>query len=300
MNQNTIIEREKKYIDEISTRYNYDENIKHLLYIIIPAFIIKYGINKEQMILNTFKDIRIMISNKKDKHIKAFYSSRPIRKNNKYDTIKFMVIQNYDSISHIELLDNLVHEFNHAINSYINEIKETKNYLYLRTGLTYRVYNKNNLEFIKKHSSYLLEEIINTKQTEEIIDIIKSFDESNKDISNTIYAINSETNHNYSSNSYYLESYTCKQILDNKTFINTLGNLRINGEIYDIPDWFDNITGEKGSYKRLIDLLNEIYNLEIEYSKKKFFKRITVLKIRSTSQKIMNIVNTFDNNVTYR
>ena len=122
MNQNAIIEREKKYIDEISTRYNYDENIKHLLYIIIPAFIIKYGINKEQMILNSFKDIRIMISNKKDKHIKAFYSSRPIRKNNKYDTIKFMVIQNYDSISHIELLDNLVHEFNHAINSYIKKL----------------------------------------------------------------------------------------------------------------------------------------------------------------------------------
>jgi len=300
MNQNIIIEREKKYIDEISSRYNYDENIKHLLYIIIPAFIIKYGSNKEQMVLNTFKDIRIIISNKKDKHIKAFYSSKPIKSNNSYDTVKYMVIQNYNNISHIELLDNLVHEFNHAINSYINEIKETKNFLYLRTGLTYRIYNKKELTFLKKDPSYLLEEIINTKQTEEIIDIIKSFDESNSNISNTIYAINSETSHKYSSNSYYLESYVCKQILNNKTFINTLANLRINGEIYDIPDWFDNIVGEKGSYKKLIDLLNDIYNLEIEYSKKRYFKKFTIIKIRNTSEKIMNIVNTFDNNVTYK
>lgn len=299
MNQNDIIKRTKKHVDEISKMYRYDDNIRHLLYIIIPAFIIKYGISKEHIILNTFKDIKIKINNVQDKHIKAFFSSKPINQNGVYKTLKYMVIQNYNNISHIDLLDNLVHEFNHAVNSYINEIKETKKYLYLRTGLTYRIYYKNTLDFIKKDPSYLLEEIINTKQTEEIIDIIKSF-KNNDEISNTIYAINSETSSRYNSNSYYLESYACKQILNNKTFINTLSNLRINGEIYDIPAWFDNITGEEGSYRNLINLLNEIYELEAEYSKKKFFKKITILKIRTTSQKIMNIVKTFDNNIVYK
>ena len=179
MDSNLVIEREKPYIDDICNRYGYDSNIRHLLYIIIPAFIIKYGIKKEQLVLNTFKNIRIIISEKKDQYIKAYYSSRPIFEQNKYKTVKVMVIQNYEKISLINLLDNLVHEFNHAINSEVNEIKETKNYLYLRTGLTYRLYKKNPLSFIRKDTSYILEEIINTKQTEEIIDIIKSFKPAN-------------------------------------------------------------------------------------------------------------------------
>ena len=234
MNSNVVIEREKDFIDRISNEYNYDNNIRHLLYVIIPAFVIKYGINKEKLILNAFRDIKIITSNEKDKYIKAYYSSKPVLEDNEYKTKKYMVLQNYKETDLLNLLDNLVHEFNHAVNSFINEIKVTKKYIYLRTGLTYRIYSKEDLSFIKKDSSYLLEEIINTKQTEEIIDIIKSFDDKNSNISNTIYAINAETNHKYNSNSYNLESRICKQILTNRTFINTLANLRLNGEVYNI------------------------------------------------------------------
>ena len=213
MNSNVVIQREKEFIDRISNEYGYDNNIRHLLYVIIPAFIIKYGINKEKLNLNAFRDIKIIISNEKDKYIKAYYSSKPILEDGEYKTKKYMVLQNYKETDLVNLIDNLVHEFNHAVNSYINEIKVTKKYIYLRTGLTYRIYSKDDLTFIKKDPSYLLEEIINTKQTEEIINIMKSFDESNPDISNTIYAINGETSHKYSSNSYYLEGTICKQIL---------------------------------------------------------------------------------------
>ena len=211
-----------------------------------------------------------------------------------------MVIQNYNKISLIDLLDNLVHEFNHAVNSYREEIKITKNYVYLRTGLTYRVYKKDPISFVRKDPSYVLEEIINTKQTEEVINIIKSFDENNSNISNTIYAINSETNHKYNSNSYYLESYVCHQILENRTFINTLANLRLVGDVYNITKWFDDIIGKDGTYKELIKLLNEIYDLEYEYSERKWFKSITLGKIRRVSRKIMFIVDKFNNNVNYR
>ena len=128
MNSKLIIEREKKFIDEISDKYNYDSNIRHLLYIIIPAFIIKYGTNKEKLILNTFKNIKIRITNQEDKMVKAYYSSTPRKINNEYTTIKYMMIQNYNNIGLVELLDNLVHEFNHAVNSYLNEIKVTNKY----------------------------------------------------------------------------------------------------------------------------------------------------------------------------
>ncbi len=300
MNSNLIIERELKNIDEISDLYGYDSNIRHLLYIIIPAFVIKYGISKEKLILKTFKEIRILKSNQESKTVKAYYSSKPKYENGEYKTTKFMVIQNYQKNSLVDLLDNLVHEFNHAINSSINEIKITKNYLYLRTGLTYRVYKKEDLSFIRKDKSYLLEEIINTKQTEDIINIIKKFDSTNKSISNTIYAINSETASKYNSNSYYLEGYVCKKILTNKTFIKTLETLRLNGEVYDISKWFDDITGKQGEYKELINLLNEVYDLEIEYSNRKYFKIFTLNKIKDASNKIMRIVDTFNNNVNFR
>ena len=300
MDSNVIIEKEKEFIDNVSNQYNYDSNIRHLLYIIIPAFVIKYGIQKEKLILNTFKNIKIISSTKESKRVKAYYSSTLKYQNNEYIIKRYMVIQNYNKISLVDLLDNLVHEFNHAINSYNNEMRVTNKYIYLRTGLTYRIYKKEDLSFIKKDPSYLLEEIINTKQTEDIINIIKDFNSPDSEISNTIYAINSETSNKYNSNSYYLEGYICKKILNNKTFIKTLENLRLVGEIYDISTWFDNIIGEENSYKELIKLLNEVSDLELEYSKKKYFKSITLGKIKDTSTKIIRIVEKFNNNVNYR
>ena len=300
MDSNVVIEREKSEIDKICDKYQYDNNIRHLLYVIIPAFVIRYGVGREKLILNTFRDVRIMVSDQKDDYVKAYYSSRPRFVNGEYQTSKYMVLQNYNGTFLVDLLDNLVHEFNHAVNSYFNEVKVSKNYLYLRTGLTYRIYRREDLTFVKKAKSFLLEEIINTKQTEEIIDIIKAFDGNNPNISNTIYAINSETNHKYSSNSYYLEGYVCRKILENRTFLHTLANLRLSGEVYDIDEWFDRITGEEGSYKTFIQLLNEVYQLEMEYSKKKFFRGFVLSRIRDTSSHIMRIIDKFDQNVNYR
>ena len=300
MDSNLVIEKEKEFIDKISDEYGYDSNIRHLLYVIIPAFIIKYGISKEKLILDTFKEIIIINSNKESNMVKAYYSSIPRYINGEYKTIKKMVIHNYNKISLVNLLDNLVHEFNHAVNSYQKEIKETNKYILLRTGLTYRVYNKSDLSFVKKDNSFILEEIINTKQTEDVINIIKSFNPNNSSISNTIYAINSETNHMYNSNSYYLQSYVCKEILENRTFISTLEGLRLTGDIYEITKWFDDIVGQKGKYKELIILLIEIFDLEIEYSKRKYFKSIIINKIKDKSKQITRIIDEYNNNVNFK
>ena len=300
MKNELILEKEKEFIDKICDEYHYDTNIQHLLYIIIPAFIIKYGMNREKLVLNTFQDVQIITSEKENKIVKAYYSSTPKEVMGEYKTRKYIVIQNYKDIQLVDLLDNLVHEFNHAINSYINEIKLTKNYLYLRTGLTYRIYQKGTLQFVKKHASYILEEIINTKQTSDIINIIKSFQIEDSVISNTVYAINAETSSTYLSNSYYLQSFICKEILNNRTFISTLENLRITGEVYDIDKWFDDITGEKDSYRLLNHLLEEVYSLELKYVEQKAFKNLTLRKIKELSKKIIKIVKKFNDNVNFR
>ena len=300
MDVDFVIEREKPFIDKICELFQYDSNVRHLLYIMIPAFIIKYGPSKEKIILNTFQETQIIRSTKENKIVKAYFSSTPRMVNGEVKTKKYMVIQNYQNIQLVDLLDNLVHEFNHAVNSYQNEIKMTKNYVYLRTGLTFRIYDKEHLQFIKKQSSYMLEEIINTRQTTDIINIIKAMKVKDTSLQTTIYAINSETESTYNSNAYYLQSYVCKEILENRTFISTLENLRMNGEVYEIDKWFDSITGQKNSYKNLTELLEEVYHLELDYVNKKFFKNRTIQKIRDTSKKIMKIIEIFNNNVNFR
>lgn len=300
MNDQEIFMREKDFIDKICDQYQYDRNIRHLLYLIIPAFIMKYGMSREKQILNTFQDISIISSEKENKTVKAYYSSTPKKVMGEYTTRKYMVIQNYKDISLIDLLDNLVHEFNHALNSSINEIKVTKQYLYIRTGLTYRIYQKDHLQFIKKDSSYILEEIINTKQTSDIINIIKGMQPSSRDMIDTIYAINGETSSHYLSDSYYLQSTICKEILENRTFISTLENLRITGEIYDIEKWFDDITGESNSYRKLNELLEKNYELEKKYAEQKIFKSFTLRKIRETSNNILKIIEKFNQNVNFK
>lgn len=291
-----LINRYINIIDSISITNNYDNNIKHLLYLIIPAFITKYKY-KEQLILDIFKNTSIIISNKDDKYVNAYYTSIPKKIDNNIITKKYIIINNYNKISLITLLDSLVHEYNHAINSYKNEILIKNNTIYIRTGLTYITYYKDNLKPKEKLPSYILEEIINTKQTETIIDLIKNYqDKSNDIINNTIYAIKGETNKNYNSNAYYLETNILKPLLTNKTFIYTLESLRIEGQINDIESWFNNITNIKNSYQTLINDLNKLINLEKQLTKTKLFKSRIISKLKSTVKDLNYIINIFNEN----
>ena len=51
---NSLIDESKNYVDKDLSKYEYSSDIKHLLYIIIPAFIIKYGLKNKKTILNRF------------------------------------------------------------------------------------------------------------------------------------------------------------------------------------------------------------------------------------------------------
>ena len=47
---NNLVNKYIPLVDEISNKYNYNSNIKHLLYLIIPAFITKYTYKEERLI----------------------------------------------------------------------------------------------------------------------------------------------------------------------------------------------------------------------------------------------------------
>lgn len=296
-----LVEKYIPFIKELSNKYQYDSNITHLLYLIIPAFISKYSLTKEKLILIIFDQTKIVISQKVSKNIQAYYTSIPNYQNHVIITSKFIVIQNYANISLIQLLDDLVHEFNHAINSYNQEIKFKDNIIFLRTGLTYTSYSLPSLIPLKKDSSYILEEILNTNQTEQVINIIKSYhDTTNLEINNTIYAINNETNTNYRSKAYYLENILFKRILENKTFLSTLNNLRLTGDISDIEYWFNNITNIRNSYQLLNNYLEIIMNLEQKLLTTNFFKSRVIYKIEKNINHVLVIINAFDQNCKYK
>lgn len=294
---NLILNKYKNITDEISSNYNYPENIRHLLYIIIPAFIIKYNLENERIITETFKNIPIIVNDIGDKNNPALFT-RKIRKiNNEYSTLKNIIIKNYRNAGLLPLLDSLIHEYNHAINSLKNEIIIKDNQVHLRTGICFNKYDMN-LKFIE-NENITLEEIINTNDSEEIINLIKNFNKyevSDYEIRTTIEIINKEIGNNYTSKAYYLQSFVCKSLLENRTFINTLKKLRFNGNIEDIDYWFDNITGKKNSFKILNKLLNDSLQKEKELSQIKFFKKRKLNQIKDNIIKTNEIIKLFDSN----
>lgn len=299
---NSLIEQEIVYSDSLASKYNYPDNVTHLLYLIIPAFIIKYGTNYRTLIEQCFMDVPIFIDDKQDKVFQAYYYSHPFFDSGSIKTKKQIVLQNYNNISLMQLIDNLVHEYNHAVNSLQNEI-EIKDYVSVRTGISFNYFNKKNLTFIKKSDDIILEEVLNTRQTEKIVNIIKSLNDyeiNNSTITSTLYSINHSVLDGYKSDSYYIESFVCDKLMENKTFISTFETLRFDGQVDDLHNFFDEVTGIKGSLHKLSVLLNKSLNLQHEYAKAKFFKKAKLNKIREITHNALEIVELFNRNTVYK
>jgi len=311
INQSNINELLNKYMNftnNICNKNNYPNNIKHVLYLIIPAFIIKYGLKYENMILGCFEKIKIHINEKENNSCTAYFS-RIMRKNPdgvlpKYYTSKVVVLNQYKNASLIDMLDNIIHEFNHAVNSMINEIKYDDKNVSMRTGLSYMIYDINDINHIKeKTKDITLEEIINTKQTEDIINVIRSFSKyevNNEEFNNTFYALEHSINGEYTSDAYYLQSFICRELMKNKTFISTIENLRLNGNVDDIAGWFDNITGKEDSYNKLTILLEKILQEEEHLAKVKWFKNYKISKIKEKMRQVLDIIQEYENNCIFK
>ena len=300
---NELFKMTKIIVNNDLKRNNYNSDINHLLYIIIPAFIIRYNIKNQNKIINTFKEVPIVLFEKEDRVHQAYYVSIPSITNNKIKTRKYIGINHYANKPLLEYIDNIIHEYNHAINSMINEITFDKTSFSLRTGLTKTIYPKNDIRHPHKDDAYILDEIINTRQTEEIINIINSFSNyhiNDPEITTALYSIGNSINKSYSSNAYYLQATICKELMNNKTLISVLSNMRFNGNIEDIPYFFDNITGIDNSYNKLISILQQTIKEEQEFAKTKWFRSIKLSKIRSLYKDAKNIIDTFNANYHFK
>lgn len=306
-NINMMLERYIMFVNEISNENKYENNIRHLLYIIVPAFILKYGPENENTILKCFREVKIHISKNEDNVVTAYFVRSPKKiieeSKERFYTEKHIVLNEYKTASITNLFDNIIHEFNHAVNSMNNEISYDDKILLIRTGISYLKYDKNTLNFLKKSDDFILEEIINTAQTEEIMDIINSFSNykiMNEEFNNALYSLNNEIGKKYQSKAYYLQSYICKELIKNQTFISTIAKLRFKGFVENIPGWFNDIIGEDKVYEKMIVLLNEIFELEQSYAKSIVFKNYKLNKIKGKITIVLNIIDDFTSKCIFK
>ena len=305
-NINLILNRYISLVDKLKYKYNYTNNLSHVLYIVVPAFLLKYGPSNEQKIIKLFEETEIIIDEKENTNTIASFQRTIIKENSEYKIIKKVFIYKFNNVPTIELLDSLIHEFNHGINSINNELYESEEFLRLRTGIVCNKYDKNNLNKIPSGEDYtILEEVLNTSETEEIINVILSLKEymdtdMNQTFKNMLLALSKELTIPYTSKAYPLQVLISRQLLENKTFTSTLNNLRFSGNVDDIENWFDTITGEKNSFINLCKNFNKLNELEEEYLKRNIFKTNIKNKIKVVIAKIISIIETFNNNCIYK
>lgn len=301
MDINYLIKKYKGFVEELSKKYDYSENIKHVLLLIVPLFIYKYKIENEEIVLSVFLDTPIIINNKDFGPLKASYVFDLV-KNEEIKLNKKIIINNYKNINVLELFDSIVHEYMHAINSKINYYKKENNIIYIRIGLSYVLYD-NNFNLVGKNKKYILEEIINTKETELFINMINSlsFDFAlEEEVYNLISSLKRMFMDGYKTKAYILQMHICREIVNNRSFYNTIVNFRFKGELEDVDKWFDQFTGVKDSYNILNDELVNIFELSKLYDKKRFFKKRVVRRIRISNDKIQGILNKFSEGSIYR
>jgi len=292
---NRLIQKYKKVSNEISLQYHYPKNIEHLLSLILPAFVMKYGISHEALILDCFWNVPILIHEKEDAIATALYSTYL-----EGDTVKrFIVLNHYNSSSFLEHFDNLIHEYNHAINSYKKILTKTEQGMLVRSGLSYVLYQTNGK--VQRHIA--LEEIINTKQTEEIINILAQFGKDTIDsyeIKTALYSLQQELQGNhYQSFAYSSLAVVTKNLVENKTFFKTVEQLRLEGNLDMIPSWFDHMTKESSSYERLNQLLDS-FLMDLKSIRGKKVSIFLKSKLKKKIDEIEKIIHLFHENCLYK
>ena len=291
-NINLLFNNYISFVDDLSKKNNYNDNVKNLLYILIPAFISKYGVGKEPQILNTFENILINIKEE------SIFTRELIKEQNEYKTNKTITIKPFTTSSLSKILDSTVSLFNKAVNSINEEIIEDDNYIYVREGLNYYIYNKKDLSFIKKNDNNVFEELLNISQCEEILKIIASFKNyeiENNDISSFIYELNYEfDNILLESNAYYVQKQICYDLMNSKLLIPSVNKYRFKGNIKEIEKKFDDVLRKPNSYKKFNELLNNIHELIIKCDENKSLKDEYLNDIKESVKELTDIVKEYE------
>ena len=166
-----------------------------------------------------------------------------------------------------KLLNIFIHEMSHLIKGYKNGHKtydkNNKIFYSIRSGLNYYVceYNKSNEEVVEETYNQALDEAINTIQTTEIIQDIKTLDgiipdKNIQDFLNTLDKDMMDKDYGYD-----IIVPIIRKFWNIDSFKNLIENNIVNGTIENIVKVIDELLGEN-SYENIGITIDNIYNLD--------------------------------------
>lgn len=288
---NLIIKEIKEYLKN----YNYSEELKEYLILIITSMIEEYG--NFDIIDEALKSCEIYFENETTKNLAYDYGIYDL--DDTYDGVSLInpptnlwenqkliipkkeILVGYLNTPPIETLDSLTHEFRHIIASLRNtNYYETKNIFVQRIGLSRFESVKDLNELV--HVNNEIDEGFNTSFTQDLVNNILTYKNINiednkiKELLQTIK--NPYKSGNYYSQSYILEQQLLKPLIDNVEIYNQIKKETIYGNISilnisKISNLLDNLMDELEDYDSLVDdnnykRLNHIENKINTYKQK--------------------------------
>lgn len=275
---------DEKYLNELFSYYQFiidkkfpfpsflDKKFKGLLILACSGMTIFYGMDYFDSIFQTLYKTEIhYYKTKLSPHIMKENISTDFRDqilNNHLKNIPGFVSNYYDSNdeqvhrtiylssyrqSILDLLDIMVHEMNHIVNSKENETFFLGDHLTYRTGLCYQVDGQ------KKY--FTLEEIYNTLQVEEIIHIIRQFSScsiEDKYLTKLVEQISKQSKNGFQSAAYQDISSLVRPLFRNPIFHDFVKTERWNGHLDKIQEQFNYVVGDDvfDTYCSSLDTVN--------------------------------------------
>ena len=293
------------FVENISIKYAYSDEVRELLSQIIPKMILYYGEDKAEIILNAIQSCPIMICNDGEniydllfkegfintsidsdytvsnddlKRSSGVYTSVPELiydgETNKYmvkSVRRIVGLSNYfkyDEINHIAIL---VHELGHLVKSYVDEYIIIDDVLISRSGLivsTYRLSHDGNVVSMKliDEKSVGIEEGTN------------SLDEKN--------IMSSYFDNSYKVEGYVLVTEVARVLVDNFDLKKDIHDAQFFATKNNLIEKYNSMSTEY-SYQRLDILVDETIRLEYE----KFSNIFEPEKLEESNQKLNNQID---------
>ena len=273
---NDLLDYSKTMIDHINLCKQipcFDE-LRKLQYLTFAGMYYFYGAKYLNEIIHAFLDTEIIYSTESVVDALKKYT------NNTSDKIEMLAESNalgffyydFDSIgimqrkifffeicvySYGEILECIVHEINHVVNS-MNEVRvDGDDYISIRTGLSNSIFHVDGTIVQEKKA---LEEVYNALQTCDIIDCIFSFaqyDIKDPNIRESIERLKSDHQYGYRCQGYSLLTPIFKPLYDCDRFNLVVRESRLEGTLDKIELAFDSEAGE-GAYKLLGEYFDEL------------------------------------------
>jgi len=266
-------------IDSMCEKKDIPQELVDYLYLVCSGMILYYGLDYTKEIYQSINDTKYIyglkdletkltpaeynrIKNKINYRENAYAISQVNStyindKVNKILNITYTLLIARNTPNKEELLEFITHELNHILSSINNTFTYTEDSIYFRYGLFKTKIGKDNDE-----TGRILNEIINTLQTEDIIKIIidlKKYKINNPKFNNALNSIiTTLDSKKYVASGYETFVNLYRPLFSNQEFKSTINKCILDGNIEDLEKKINTQLGNH-SYTRMNLLLDSLY-----------------------------------------